>query len=320
MPSLGSKKDIQKRDLNFFAEFTAAAAKMTRMLGYGVVVGIIVVALIVGVIVWGFIRNMITQSQIDELRATLESDEYKNLDAEAAELRQQLSSYNNYYYALSQMRGQVDTVKAVSMNLTDTVKKSVPNDTYIDKYSITQTGMTVQGYTFSYYSALNLVKKLNDTGIFATPVTLGIERVDPSTIGTVETFITSDGKVNAINNYYSFTVEGSLTSKVYVKVSKFLKDKDTTTNLDKITNLSVEDMKELGKGESMTLENIATYTQGNVTYTLTGITVNKASLAKETVESVVKNGKYIISTASSSEGVIDVQLTYSFVENQQQGG
>ena len=184
MPSLGSKKDIQKGDLNFFAEFTASAAKMTRMLGYGVVVGIVVVALIVGVIIWGIIRNSITQSKIDELNTILNSEEYKNLDAESQQLQQQLNSYNNYFYSLSQLRGQVDTTRSVSVNLADLIKSSIPSDSYIDNYDINQNTMHVEGYTFSYYSALNFVKMLNKSGLFATPVTLTVARVDPSTVGT----------------------------------------------------------------------------------------------------------------------------------------
>lgn len=313
MPSLGSKKDIQKRDLNFFAEFTANAAKMTRMLGYGVVVGIVVVALIVGVIVWGFIRNMIAQSQIDELKATLESDEYKNLDAEAANLQQQLVTYNNYYYSLSQLRGQVDTTKSVSMNLTDTLKKCIPSDSYVDNYAITQTGMHIEGYTFSYYSALNLVNMLNKTGLFATPVQLTVARVNPSDIGTIDTFIMPDGKLNAINNYYKFDVEGALTSDIYLKVSKFLKTAD-----GKVESLAVDKPLSFKQGDPYEITDIAKYTQGNTTYTLTEIIVNKSSLAKDTVDNVVSANK-LTGTAYSSEGSIEINLYYTLVENQEGG-
>ena len=93
MPSLGTKKDFAKRDMNFFADFTAAAAKMTRFLGYGVVVGIVVVAAIVGIVVYGIIRNAIVQAAINELNNQLQSEEYAGLEARAAELQQDLNDF-----------------------------------------------------------------------------------------------------------------------------------------------------------------------------------------------------------------------------------
>lgn len=308
MPSLGSKKDIHKSDLNFFAEFTASAAKMTRMLGYGVVVGIVVVALIVGVIIWGIIRNSIAQSKIDELNTILNSEEYKNLDAESQQLTQQMNSYNNYFYSLSQLRGQVDTTRSVAVNLTDLIKSSIPSDSYVDNYDINQNTMHIEGYTFSYYSALNLVKMLNKTGLFATPVTLTVARVDPSTVGTVDTFIQANGKVNAINNYYSFIVDGALTRDIYLKVSKFLK-----TNDQKVETLAVDKPVPLKQGDPYEVKDVAKFTQSNKTYTLTEVRINKSTLAPDTLKGIV-DANVINGTAYSTEGTIEIQLYYSLVE------
>jgi hypothetical protein len=316
MASLGSKKDIQKRDLNFFAEFTAAAAKMTRLLGYGVVVGIVVVALIVGVIVWGVIRNMITQDSIDKLNNELNSPPYSEIEQKAQSLQAQLSTFNNYYYTLSQMRGQVDMVHDVPAALTDIIYEAIPSDTYVDNYLLTQTSLHIEGYTFSYYSALNFVKKLNDTDRFSMPVTLTIQRVDPSSIGTPDTFIYPDGKtVNPVNNYYNFVVEGALTSDVYVSVSRFLRQNDTVTSLGSV------ETKQYKQGEEFSYEGIGKYTQSGVNYKLQSIIVNRAALANNVVESIANdpNGGVLRDRAISSEGKIEIQLYYVVVENQEGG-
>ena len=46
-----SKKLLAKKDMNFFAEFTANAAKQARMLGYAVAAGILVVFVVLAFIV-----------------------------------------------------------------------------------------------------------------------------------------------------------------------------------------------------------------------------------------------------------------------------
>ena len=66
-----SKKLLAKKDVNFFAEFTANAAKAARMLGYGVAVGFLVVFVVLTFIVAFFIRNTIIKGQIRDLENTL---------------------------------------------------------------------------------------------------------------------------------------------------------------------------------------------------------------------------------------------------------
>ena len=59
-----NKKLLAKRDMNFFAEFTANAAKAARMLGYGVAAGVLVVFVVIAFIVAFFIRNTMIKSRI----------------------------------------------------------------------------------------------------------------------------------------------------------------------------------------------------------------------------------------------------------------
>lgn len=306
MAGLGSKKDIAKRDLNFFAEFTAAAAKMTRLLGYGVVVGIVVVAIIVGFIVWGIIRNAITQSSINELEALLASEEYAGLQEDAVRLNSELTGFNNYYYALSQMREQVDKIPAVPVELTSIMEKAIPSDSYIDKYEISQTGMHIEGYTFSYYSALNFVNLLNKSNVFSLPVAIEIKRVDPSSVGSVETFITNDGKVNAVNNYYLFTVEGLLVNEVHVSVSNYLRSPDGKGGFV-ISSLGGVEVTKYDAGSTYEVNDIATYEQSGVIYHLSQVAINRATLAQDKVTQLAQENKI---TGFANDNV-EIQLYYS---------
>ena len=296
MPSLGSKKDISKRDMNFFADFTAAAAKMTRFLGYGVVVGVVVVAAIVAVIIYCAIRNMITKAAIDELRATLASPEYSGLEARATELQQELNDYNNYYYVLSQMRKQVDTRQVVSMELPAKIKDAIPSDSYVENYEITQTTLKLDGYTFSYYSALNLVNMLNKSDVFSAPVSLEVSRVAPSEVGSYEDFLK-----NGINNYYYFTVEGTLTADVFVSVARYAQDGDVIASLGAIETTSYT------AGGSYTIDNVATFEQTGITYNLSSVSINNAALSADQVESI-KSANQITGIANDN---VSIQLYYT---------
>ncbi|MBQ1571473.1 MAG: hypothetical protein IIZ78_10145, partial [Clostridiales bacterium] len=92
-----SKKLLAKKDVNFFAEFTANAAKAARMLGYGVAVGVLVVFVVLAFIVAFFIRNTIIKGQIRDLENLLASPEYATLEQDYAVLTEQLNEMTNYY-------------------------------------------------------------------------------------------------------------------------------------------------------------------------------------------------------------------------------
>ena len=62
MANNGNKKIIVKKDMNFFAEFTASAAKAARLLTYAVlfgiaVVGIILVFIVIGIVIGIYFKN-----------------------------------------------------------------------------------------------------------------------------------------------------------------------------------------------------------------------------------------------------------------------
>lgn len=304
MPSLGSKKDVVKRDMNFFAEFTANAAKMTRWLGYGVFVGIVVVLAIVAVIVFGVIRNMIMKAAITELQNTLASEEYAGLEGRAAELQAELNDKNNYYYVLTQMREIVDTTKAAPTDLPETLLECIPSDTYVENYSISPNDISFNGYSFSYYSILNMVNMLDNSDVFAAPVSITINRVAPGSVGNLEDFIN-----NGINNYYSFEITGALTSDVYVSVSRFAEG-ETVISLGAVETIAC------GAGDEYSIEDVAAFVQSGNTYNLTAVKVNGAPLTADTVANIVAANKI----TGIANGNVNVELTYTLQAAPAEGG
>ena len=94
-----NKRIMAKKDMNFFAEFTANAAKAARMLGYGVAIGFLVVFVVLGLIVAFFIRNQIIKGQINDMKELLAGPNYASLEAEATQLTEELNKKTNYCWS-----------------------------------------------------------------------------------------------------------------------------------------------------------------------------------------------------------------------------
>ena len=105
-----SKKLLAKKDMNFFAEFTANAAKQARLLGYAVAAGILVVFVVLAFIVAFFVRNSLIKNDIRAMENLLASPEYASLEQEYAILKEKLNEMTNYNYALTKMRKTVDQI------------------------------------------------------------------------------------------------------------------------------------------------------------------------------------------------------------------
>ena len=303
MANNANKKIIVKKDMNFFAEFTASAAKTARLLTYAILFGAAVVAVILIFIVIGVARNFVIAGQIATLEAQLASDEYANLETQASALAETLKTKNNYFYALCQMRKNVDETPAVSMDLPDVIGDNIPSDSYLVQYEITGTSLLMEGYSFSYYSPVDIVNMLNDADVFKAKPIINITRVSATEIGTAEDYYPEDNVVNAINNYYNFQIAGTLVSDVYVSIERFA-TADTVTSISGIETIKYD------VGTTFTIEDISTYSAGGVDYTLSSITVNGVGIDEESFNNILNAGA--ISGVANDN--VDIALYYTAVE------
>lgn len=294
-----SKKLLAKKDMNFFAEFTANAAKQARMLGYGVAVGILVVFVVVALIVAFLIRNTIIKNQIRDLENLLASPDYASLEQEYALLTQQLNDMSNYYYALTQMRKSVDVINPAPTDLPDVMAKCIPSDSYISNYSITSTNLDMAGYSFTYYSPVDMVNMLNEKDVFAARPSIATNRVDMSSNTPIEDLINGN-TVDAINNFYSFSISGVLVSNVHVSIARYQDGVDTVTTLGGIETLDIK------AGNSYTIDGIASYTYAGITYNLSRITVDGVQVDDASFNVVLANNSYV----DVARGNHEVKLYY----------
>ena len=305
MANSGNKKIIVKKDMNFFEEFTASAAKAARLLTYAVLFGIAVVGIILVFIVIGIVRNTIIKGQITALETQLASDEYANLEVQASALAETLKTKNNYFYALCQMRKNVDLINAVPTDLPDVIAKCIPSDSYIDRYSISSSQLEISGYTFTYYSPVDMVNMLNDKNVFTARPLISTTRVDKLSLVSADKIIYEDPVegtvVDGINNYYNFNIIGTLVSNIHISITRYQDEVETMTTLGGIETMVVR------AGDSYSIDGIATYTYTGVTYNLTRIYVDGVQVEPASFNQIVEGNRY----ADIAYGDHDIQLYYA---------
>ena len=276
-----NKKLLAKKDMNFFREFTANAARAARMLGYAMVGGILVVFIVLGLIGYLAVRNFMKQQDIDAITAELAGPDYAGLEEKAKQLQEELNQKNNYYFALTTMRTTVDRVATVPMEIPGILAKSIPSDTYITDYAINGSSIKYNGFSFTYYSPVDMVNMLNTAKVFTSRPLFNVARVDGTTIGGPEVFYNSKtGDVLPLNNYYSFSIDGTLISKVYISIGRYL-------NGTTVKSLSGVETTEYNAGAEYNFtEGIDTYVSGGVTYNLVRVTVDGTDITPDNLANI----------------------------------
>lgn len=295
-----SKKILAKKDVNFFAEFTANAAKAARMLGYGVAVGILVVFVVVAFIVAFFIRNTIIKGQIRDLENLLASPDYASLERDAEILTEQLNEMTKYNFALSQMRKTVDLINPAPTDLPDVIAKCIPSDSYIQKYSISSSQLEITGYTFTYYSPVDMVNMLNDKNVFTARPSISTTRVDKVSETPADQLINTE-TIDVINNYYNFNIKGSLVSNIHISITRYQDNVETMTTLGGIETMVVK------AGDAYSIDGIATYTYAGVNYSLTRIFVDGVQVDSVSFDEIIESNKY----SDIAYGDHDIKLYYA---------
>ena len=276
-----NKKLLAKKDMNFFREFTANAARAARMLGYAMVGGILVVFIVLGLIGYLAVRNFMKQQDMDAITAELAGPDYAGLEEKAKQLQEELNQKNNYYFALTTMRTNVDRIATVPMEIPGILAKSIPSDTYITDYAIDGSSLKYNGYSFTYYSPVDMVNMLNTAKVFTSRPLFTVSRVDGTTFGGSDYFYNSKtGDILPLNNYYSFSIDGTLISKVYISVGRYI-------NGSVIKSLSGVETTEYNAGAEYNFtEGIDTYVSGGVTYNLVRVTVDGTDITPDNLASI----------------------------------
>ncbi|PWJ69704.1 hypothetical protein B0O40_2076 [Ruminococcaceae bacterium R-25] len=281
-----SKKLLAKKDMNFFAEFTANAAKAARMLGYAVAAGILVVFVVLAFIVAFFIRNTLIKNDIRNMENLLASPEYATLEQEYALLKEKLTEITNYNYSLTQMRKVVDQVDPAPTELPEVLAKCIPSDSYLTNYTLTNSQLEFHGYSFTYYSPVEMVYLLNQKNVFTSRPTISTARVSQESKGETVDPKTKKTTIDVMNNYYEFTVSGVLVSNVHIAITRY----EDVDGSNKVLG-GIQTMTEKA-GDSYTISPIKTFEYAGVKYQLTRITVDDVLVEEGSFNSVLENDNF----------------------------
>ena len=261
MTLFGSKKGYSKSDINFFEEFTASARKQTQVLAVVVFIGIIASGIALAVLAYDIFRNIGVQDDIDDLNATLASDEYAGLELQSQALQQDINDKNQYYYTLTEMRRIVDETHAAETSIAYLIGDSIPSDAYVATYDLTGNQLTITGMTFSYYDAANICYILNQSDVFTNYVQPNIE-IDNSLRHNEEMVD------NPIDVYYDFSIMGNLVNESIISIGHYANTETGVIALSGVSSSAVD------AGSEFVFEGINTYTVNGVNYNLSSISIN----------------------------------------------
>lgn len=290
-----SKKLLAKKDMNFFAEFTANAAKQARMLGYAVAAGILVVFVVLAFIVAFFIRNTLIKNDIRNMENLLASPEYATLEQEYALLKEKLNEMTNYNFALTQMRKTVDEIDPAPTELPEVIAACIPSDSYITSYSISNSSVEFTGYTFTYYSPVEMVYLLNQKNVFTSRPAISTSRVTQESKGEIMDPATKKTYIDVINNYYEFQVSGVLISNVHITVTRYEDVEGSTKTLGGIQSMTEK------AGNSYTITPVNSYEYAGVKYQLTKIFVDDVLVEEGSFNTIKANDAYTDVARKNSE-------------------
>ncbi len=295
MANIGPGKGYAKKDLNFFAQYTAKARQQARALAIIVLFALVVVGIFVIWTVIALVKNLTVSSKVNELTLELQDPKYANLDIEARNLEQQIIERNQYFYSISEMRKYVDETNVAKTELADLLGESIPNDTYISSYEITGTEMTIEGVTFNYYEADNIGNMLQAHDVFSS---FNVE-VEHSPRASE-----SEGdEIPGINTYYVFRITGDLTVDSFISISRVI---DTDTGINAIGGVTTTAYT---TGSTYEFPDIVSIEVNGATYQLSSILIDGNSVSEDEFNAIVANN----SISGRAAGNMSIELHYAAV-------
>lgn len=304
MANIGPGKGYAKKDLNFFAQFTAKARQQAQILA---IVVLVAAAFVIGFLVWMGIEaltNWGVKREVDKLTVELQDPKYANLDVEAKNLEQEIIARNQYFYSISEMRRVVDETPDAKTELAYRLGESIPNDTYIFAYEITGTQMTIQGHTFNYYEAVNMTNILQGYDVFAAPLNITTEHVNDAALND------QTERINGINTYYEFSIVGDLTVDSYISVGRIIdSDMGMTAVGGVVTNA-------YATGSTYEIPDIVTLEVNGVTYQLSSVLIDGVAVSEDEFNAIVANN----AVSGRAAGNMNIELHYTLVDEASEGG
>ena len=291
MANIG-KREFAKKDMNFFSEFAASSQAVARVMGYMIIGGIVVAAILITACVVLFVRWGILKAEVKKFDDKFASSEYSTLQSDADALAAEAATINEHAYIMNSMIKEVDSETGVEFEVISEIEKHIPSNTILTYYHIDKDKVEIHGRTHSYYS-MNEIGHMLQANEFFTNSNFHEERYDPSDDYTEEQIRTM-----YMNGEYRFEFLGTLQAKYMISV--------TSVSVDNKV-LKVEPSVMVDAAGSQSYEGIREITIAGSTYDLVAITINGATASDEQLNSVLENDNLTV----TAYGDVIVQLQYT---------
>ncbi len=288
MASIG-KKEFAKKDMNFFSEFAASSQAVARIMGYMIIGGIVVAALLVTLAIVQFIRWGVIKTEVKYYDQLFQSADYANLQVEAEELAKKAETNNRYAYIISAIRAEADKETGVKFQIIDEINNHIPSSTVLTGYSIDKGTLKITGEAHTYYAMTQVAHMLNGYNFF-TNVNVAEKRWDPS-----EDMDENDMALNFINAKYEFEITANLDAQYCVSIMSVAADGSI---------LSLDDSQMYDSGAPYEKENVAQIEISGQKYDLTSISINGIAISDEDLQSVISADKFAMHVTADAEIIL----------------
>ena len=270
-----SKNDFSKKDMNFFSEFSSAASQQISS-AFPFFLLATVVILVFTLIVWIAcgIQIMNKQNKINDLKTTMNSEDYQNRLANKDKTQAEVETLRSYFYVLSSLDSKIASKTVASTATLTAVRDNLPDDTFLTAYSNTEGVVEIQGQSLDRTSALNYLHLLDKLGIFSS-IEDTIKPLNPTEVGY--------NKETIMFGNMSYTFRFICTMKGYVNLTyaRFI-DGQTPTPLTQL----ITQPKTVGSNYEIT-DSVASYTLDGVEYKLTNVKVNGQAVTPERLAEII---------------------------------
>lgn len=280
MNGINISREPAKKDVNFFAEFTASNRRMTKILGWVIVGGVAVIAALLITVGFTAFTNRGLKKDIKTIQDKLNGPDYQELQSTAAELSVMIEQKTQYYFALTDMRNTVDSTLVAETKLTEILEKNITNDMMIKSYEIVDGVFTISGYTMNYFRPEEMAHFIDEeSDVF-------------SNVSCKTTHYFEDGweyedlENLSLQSTYTFTITGNLTSDRYVSVRRLANNGETVVAISGVENIKCENGV-----VSIDVKDIAI---GNIMYIPDSILIDDVIISEDEFSNAITNGFIVV--------------------------
>ena len=267
-----SKNDFSKKDMNFFSEFSSAASQQISS-AFPIFLLATVAILVITLIVWIVcgIQVMKKQDQINELKAIMDSAEYKaQLDAKDAS-QKLVEDRQEYHLVITTLDQKIASRTTSSVETLTSCVSALPDDTVLTEYDDSNGLVIIKGQSLNRESPYNYLKTLKDKDLFSF-VQESISVYDPMSEGYKKETLMFGIML------YKFEFQCTLKGHFSVSWASYL---DGTTP-SPLTGLMT---KTYNSGSSYDILDVATFTtKDGTTYNLKNITINGTAISAQALQ------------------------------------